>query len=98
MTPPEAPPSWQELSWILGGITTAGTIVAACVGWVWKMVSGQSAKVSSLELQMAQKYVTTEAHLAAERRLIDAIESMRDEFRGLSQRLDRFFDRPEPRR
>jgi hypothetical protein len=53
------------------------------------------------EVPIAERYVTSKAHDAAEERLAGAVESMRDEFRELVRRIDWYFgwaqDRPPDR-
>jgi hypothetical protein len=87
-----APVSWQELAAVVGGIVTLGGVVAAAVGWVWAKHNEQALKVAALELPIAERYVTSKAHDAAEERVAGAVESMRDEFRELVRRIDRYFE------
>jgi hypothetical protein len=87
-----APVSWQELAAVVGVLIALGGVVAGAVCWILTKLHGQALKIAELELSIAERYVTSKAHEAAEGRLVDAIESMRDEFRELVRRIDRYFD------
>lgn len=85
--------TWQELSIVAGGIVFAGVLVAGAVCWLWSKFNEQSIEISSLKLTIAEKYVTHESFSKGEERLIKAIDEMKDEFRGMTNRLDRYFER-----
>jgi cobalamin biosynthesis protein CobD/CbiB len=96
-----SPVSWQELAAVVGALVALGSVVAGAVCWILTKLHGQSLKIAALELSIAERYVTSKTHEAAEERLVGAIESMRDEVRELVRRVDWHFgwahDSPQDR-
>ena len=73
-------PTWYELSIVYGAIVGAGGIVAAVTAWLWGQLGRLRGDLSDFKVEVARQYVTTEALLQVEMRLVDAINRMGDRF------------------
>ncbi len=77
---PTGTPTWYELALVLGAIVSAGGIVAAVTAWLWSQLGKQQRDLSEFKVEVAHQYVTTDALLQVETRLVDAINRMADRF------------------
>jgi len=75
-----ATPTWYELALVCGGIVGAGAIVAGFTAWLWGQLGRQQRDLSEFKVDVARQYVTTDALVQVETRLIDAINRMADRF------------------
>jgi hypothetical protein len=77
---PTSTPTWYELALVLGAIVGAGGIVAAVTAWLWRQLGDQRRDLADFKVDVARQYVTSEALLQVETRLLDAINRMADRF------------------
>jgi hypothetical protein len=78
-------PTWAALGYITSGIVGAGTIVAGFVFRLWQMFSARDKDLDDFKLEVARNYVTSQALLQAEQRLVNAMDR-------LSDRIERILD------
>lgn len=74
------PPTWQELYYLFGMIVAAGGSVAGVTAWLWGQLGKARNDLADFKVDVARQYVTTEALLQVETRLVDAINRMADRF------------------
>lgn len=55
-------------------------------------------QLSNFQIEVARNYASNEALSAAERQMTEAVSGVREEIRGLNERLDRFLQAMIPRR
>jgi len=79
-------PSWQALGVIVTAILGAGTIVSAFVIRLWTRLNEMDKEHNDFRVDVARNYVTAEALMQVEQRLVGAINRMAD-------RLERALDR-----
>jgi hypothetical protein len=87
MSPDMIPgPSWQALGVIVTTIVGAGAIVSAFVIRLWTRLNDMDKEHNDFRVDVARNYVTAEALIQVEQRLVTAINRMTD-------RLERALDR-----
>jgi hypothetical protein len=87
MSPDMIPgPSWQALGVIVTAIVGAGSLVSAFVIRLWTRLNDMDKEHNDFRVDVARNYVTAEALVQVEQRLVVAINRMAD-------RLERALDR-----
>jgi regulator of sigma D len=77
--------SWGTLAAVSGIMTGAGAAVAMFAAWLWRQLSAHQRDLADFKVKVAERYVTTDAMIQVERRLVSAINRLTDRFEfGLS--------------
>ena len=79
-------PGWQALGVIVSALVGAGTIVSAFVIRLWTRLNDMDKGHNDFRVEVARNYVTVDALIQVEQRLVAAINRMTD-------RLERALDR-----
>jgi hypothetical protein len=79
-------PGWQALGVIVTALVGAGTIVSAFVIRLWTRLNDMDKGHNDFRVEVARNYVTVDALIQVEQRLVAAINRMTD-------RLERALDR-----
>ena len=81
-----SPVTWNELYVVAGLIIGAGTTVAACTAWLWRLVAAMRKEVADFREKVAETYATTHTVIQVESRIEAALNRMVEQF-------ERGFDR-----
>ena len=82
-------PSWQALAVIVTTIVGAGSIVSAFVVRLWNRLNDMDKEHNDFRVEVARNYVTAEALIQVEQRLVAAINRMTDRLERALERQSR---------
>jgi len=82
-------PSWQALAVIVTTIVGAGSIVSAFVVRLWNRLNDMDKAHNDFRVEVARNYVTAEALIQVEQRLVAAINRMTDRLERALERQSR---------
>ncbi len=84
-----AGPGWQALGVIVTTIVGAGSIVSAFVVRLWTRLNDMDKEHNDFRVEVVRNYVTTEALIQVEQRLVAAINRMTDRLERALERQSR---------
>ena len=82
-------PSWQALGVIVTTIVGAGSVVSAFVARLWTRLNDMDKEHNDFRVEVARNYVTAEALIQVEQRLVAAINRMTDRLERALERQSR---------